>query len=157
MEYSIDRDRGFYHKAFRNRHPQHSLYDQSGSGLPVFRGNRYQKGYGLGGILGGFFKTILRASKPLLKAAGKRALKGGINVISNLGSGTPIKKAIINETKKGFQDLGKKGVPLLLNSMMTSEESDKVEEPISKRRKRPIQRKRVVNRKKRTTSSDIFS
>ena len=51
---------------------------QSGRGLPVFYGARSQKGHGLGNML----KGLWRHATPLLKDAGRQALKTGLSVVT---------------------------------------------------------------------------
>ena len=50
---------------------------QAGHGMPVFSGARYQRGYGLGHIVKGLFRSAV----PLLKKAGSRALKSGMETV----------------------------------------------------------------------------
>lgn len=52
---------------------------QQGHGMPVFSGAVYQRGYGLGRVM----KSVMRQATPLLKEAGKQALKRGLSVIVN--------------------------------------------------------------------------
>ena len=47
--------------------------------MPVFAGAAYQRGYGLGRVM----KNVIRQATPLLKHAGKQALKRGVSVIVN--------------------------------------------------------------------------
>ena len=47
---------------------------QRGGNIPVFAGTSYQRGHGLGRIV----KAVWREATPILKQAGKRALKSGI-------------------------------------------------------------------------------
>ena len=59
--------------------PQKQLYDsyytQSGRGnFPVFQGALIQKGYGLGGIIGGWFRSIIPLMKPMLSKGIQYAL-----------------------------------------------------------------------------------
>ena len=46
--------------------------------MPVYVGAPYQRGYGLGRVM----KNILRQATPLLKHAGRQALKTGISVLA---------------------------------------------------------------------------
>ena len=50
---------------------------QAGHGMPVFTGARYQRGYGLGHVVKGLFRSAV----PLLKKAGSRALKSGMETV----------------------------------------------------------------------------
>ena len=52
-------------------------YHQTGHGMPVFSGARYQRGYGLGHVVKGLFRSAV----PLLKKAGSRALKSGMETV----------------------------------------------------------------------------
>ena len=47
---------------------------QRGGNIPVFAGTSYQRGHGLGRVV----KAVWREATPILKQAGKRALKSGI-------------------------------------------------------------------------------
>lgn len=63
-----------------------------GGGLPTFRGEVVQEGYGLGNIISGFFRSLIPlASKhvvPLIKrsagAVGKSLLRSGANVMKDV-------------------------------------------------------------------------
>ena len=46
--------------------------------MPVYSGAPYQRGYGLGGVM----KNIMRRATPLLKHAGRQALRTGISVVA---------------------------------------------------------------------------
>ena len=50
---------------------------QAGRGMPVFSGARYQRGYGLGHVVKGLFRSAV----PLLKKAGTQALKSGVETV----------------------------------------------------------------------------
>ena len=52
---------------------------QRGHGMPVFSGAAYQRGYGLGRVM----KNVMRLATPVLKKAGKQALKRGLSVVIN--------------------------------------------------------------------------
>ena len=47
--------------------------------MPVYSGAPYQRGYGLGRVM----KNIFRQATPLLKQAGRQALKKGISVVAS--------------------------------------------------------------------------
>lgn len=61
---------------------------QLGYGVPVYTGAAYQRGYGLGHTL----KNIVRSATPLLKHAGKEALKTGISTLVRGALGTSKRK-----------------------------------------------------------------
>lgn len=86
-------------------------YNQRGGSH--FSGTRYQKGYGLGGILAGFFKSILpaigRHVVPLLKsgakAVGRHALEAGTEVLEDTLRGKPLKQAVRKRTSQHLSNL----------------------------------------------------
>ena len=56
--------------------------------MPVYSGAPYQRGYGLGRVM----KNILRQATPLLKHAGRQALRTGISVVAKGVMGGPKRK-----------------------------------------------------------------
>ena len=52
---------------------------QRGGSMPVFAGAAYQSGYGVGRVM----KNMLREATPLLKQAGKHAVKTGLSVVAS--------------------------------------------------------------------------
>jgi len=83
---------------------------QTGSGLPHYRGQLYQKGYGLGG----FFRNLFRSAMPLftkgLKTVGKEALRTGTLIASNVLSGENFKSAAKQRTKEAGKVLAQKAI-----------------------------------------------
>lgn len=77
--------------------------------LTPFMGKRHQRGYGLGNIIGGLFRSVIPLLKPVLKSVarnvGKRMLKGGINVAKNVIKGGKIKQALKREANESMSDL----------------------------------------------------
>ena len=65
----------------RDTSTETSLYivTMRGQGMPVFAGASYQRGHGVGRVM----KNLMRHATPLLKKAGKRALKAGVSTIIN--------------------------------------------------------------------------
>jgi len=74
---------------------------QVGGEIPVFVGSRYQRGYGLGSVLGGFFRRFV---VPLFREHGKTlamdALRTGMDVADDVLSG-----------QRGFKESVKRRVP----------------------------------------------
>ena len=73
-------------------------YDQQvGRGLPYFAGAHYQRGHGLGSILGGLFRSAIPLVKPLVKQGvrtmGREALKAGVGVVGDVLQGRNIKQS----------------------------------------------------------------
>jgi hypothetical protein len=59
----------------------HDYYiHQAGKGYPVFAGRRYQRGHGLGSILGGLFKAAMPLLKKGTKTLEHEALKTRLNI-----------------------------------------------------------------------------
>ena len=66
-----------------------------GSGLPVFRGDVRQEGWGLGGLLGGLFRQAIPILKPMASSIAKAALKTSGRVLSDVVSNKkPLKDAV---------------------------------------------------------------
>ena len=56
-----------------------------GSGMPIFRGELHQRGYGLGGLISGLIRsTAVPLLKSTAKKVGKMALKTGSNILSDV-------------------------------------------------------------------------
>lgn len=74
--------------AYNKRKCEHSHHLHYGTGLPVFRGDAHQQGYGLGSIISGLFRSALPVIAPMLKSGAKSlaktALKTGRNVLSDV-------------------------------------------------------------------------
>jgi len=68
---------------------------QAGGSMPVFVGKRYQKGHGLGSILGGIFsRYVVPFAKDLGKQALGKVLETGAQVASDVASGQKFKDSI---------------------------------------------------------------
>lgn len=78
---------------------------QAGYGLPVFIGSRYQRGHGLGNILGGLTRAIV----PMLKRGGQAILKegarSGMGVLSDVLAGQSFKQAAQKRSKEAGKRL----------------------------------------------------
>jgi len=69
-----------------------------GGGLEVYRGSRYQRGAGIGGVLKGLFKLGLPLFKKAVSSLGKHALSTGLEMGGKLANdvlrGKPIRRSI---------------------------------------------------------------
>jgi len=89
-----------------SRHMYEDYYSrQVGGEMPVFAGSRYQRGHGLGSVLGGFFRRFI---VPLFKTHGKTlaldALRTGMNVADDvLGSGHDFKESVKKRVPEGIK------------------------------------------------------
>lgn len=99
-------------KSFTPYHTPLNYYDQYyanqvGSGMPVYRGSPVlQRGYGLGGLLGGLFRRAMPFLKKGAALVGKQALRTGMNIADDVMSGQNIKTAAKRRLKSGGQQLG---------------------------------------------------
>ena len=71
--------------------------------LPVFAGPGNQRGYGLGGMLAGLFRTAVpflkRGALNLAKTAGREALTTGAEILEDVAAGQNIKRAAATRAK----------------------------------------------------------
>ena len=79
--------------------------NQSGGGIPVFRGATRQRGYGLGGIFSNLFRRIAPVLKNVAKTAGKQLVKTGANFVTDVIDGKTLKKAALSNLSSGGQQL----------------------------------------------------
>ena len=85
---------------------------QYGYGLPAYRGIVMQRGYGLGGLFKGLMRSVTPHIKQGLKSVGKKALKTGLEVISDISQGGNLKQSLkrraIQNAKELIQQPSKK-------------------------------------------------
>ena len=83
--------------------------NQSGRGMPVFVGARYQRGHGLSSILSGLIRRIIL---PFLRASGKtiasKAIKTGVQVADDVAQGKPFKESVKRRIPAGIKEAVKK-------------------------------------------------
>ena len=58
--------------------------NQSGYGLPVFYGQRTQRGHGIGNIYGGLFRTVFPLIKRFAPVIGRKALQTCVQITSDV-------------------------------------------------------------------------
>ena len=77
---------------------------QNGGEIPVFAGRRFQRGHGLGSILGGFFRRLVL---PFFKSHGKRmlanAVKTGMEVADDVLEGKSVKDSAKSRIPAGIK------------------------------------------------------
>lgn len=77
---------------------------QNGGEIPVFAGRRFQRGHGLGSILGGFFRRLVL---PFIKTHGKgmltSALKTGMEVADDVLEGKSVKESAKRRVPEGIK------------------------------------------------------
>ena len=82
--------------------------------LPVFAGPGSQRGYGLGGMLSGLFRTAVpflkRSAASLAKEVGKEALTTGAGILEDVMAGQNIKRAATRRGKAAGRRLTQKAL-----------------------------------------------
>ena len=133
-----------------------NIYDdyylrQAGHGMPIFVGGRYQRGRGLGNILGGLARMVV----PVLKRSGKTLLKEGlrtgIDILGDVTSGRNIKSSAKRRIKQTGSRLLKKAV----NQLPQPAPPGKPQITNVKKRKARSRSTPQTKRRKRTVK-DIF-
>ena len=171
-------DRQFYIK--------HYLSDQTGHGLPYFKGTVIQQGYGLGGIFAGLARGVIpalgrlvssgaRAILPALgrvaKSGAKRAFRAGTSaVVKRIGKAGPaglLKAGVKAAGKSAGRKLLSQGMKAIANSLLDDRPSTSsgtgypegypVGNPVDrKRRQRHRHHKTRRYRRNAVADSDIF-
>ena len=65
-----------------------------------YEGLPWQKGYGIGGLLGSFARRFVPLLKPLAKATGKKLLRAGTSFLGDIIDGKPVGAAARGGLKK---------------------------------------------------------
>ena len=82
--------------------------------LPVFVGPGNQRGYGLGGILSGLFRTAIpfvkRGAASLAKEVGKEALTTGAGILEDVMAGENLKRAAARRAKATGQRMKRRAL-----------------------------------------------
>lgn len=123
----------------------HNYYlNQKGRGYPVYAGRRFQRGHGLGSILGSLFKSAAPLLKKGAKALGKEALKTGMHVAADALEGRNVKESL----KSRVKDTGRQMVNRAVEKFVPGQR-------VLKRtaRKKNVRRRKTV---KRNSPKDIF-
>ena len=80
--------------------------NQVGSGMAFYRGSpRIQRGYGLGGLLGGLFRSAIPFLKKGAAAIGKQALQTGMEIADDVMGGQNVKTAAKRRMKQAGRQL----------------------------------------------------
>ena len=117
---------------------------QLGQGMPVFSGPRSQRGYGLGHV----FRSVARSATPLLKQAGKQALKKGVSVlVKGIVGAKPKRKPTVK--RSGRKPSRKRSVQSLGNKVLARGGP-------RFRRKPAAKNKRSTTKRQKTKPRDIF-
>jgi hypothetical protein len=84
---------------------EHYYLQQAGNGLPAYAGVPFQRGHGLGSIIGGLFRGALPILRNVGKAVGKQLLRSGLDVANDVVSGNNVKKALKRRAREGAANL----------------------------------------------------
>jgi hypothetical protein len=93
----------------------HFLRQQRGGNIAGYRGARFQRGYGIGGI----FKSLARYAIPLFKrqdakVVGKRALQAATEVGQDVLQGKNVRESVKTHGGKVVKDFAEQGARTLL-------------------------------------------
>ena len=81
-------------------------YQRGSGGIPIFRAEPLQRGYGLGGLFRGLYRRVKPALKKGLATIGKRALKAGADILEDVVvNKTPLKQAVKRQAKSEFENI----------------------------------------------------
>ena len=82
---------------------------QARENIPVFRGSRYQRGYGFGSVFKNLFRWIVpivkQHAKPIVKNVGKQALKTAVNIATDTLDGKDLKSSVKSRMKDSLANL----------------------------------------------------
>lgn len=156
---------------------------QLGHGIPsVFRGSAYQKGHGVGTLLGGLFRTVAPLIKSGAATMGKELLRSGVGFLGDIAGGTvspayaahkrfqeytdTLKRKADNKIERVLSGKGYKkrrvarvtpqSLAKLLRGRTVRRKVAKKRAPAKKRTTKK-RRRRVANKRRSTKTSDIFA
>ena len=122
---------------------------QSGHGLGMYAGQRYQRGSGFGAIFGPLLRSIMPIAKTVGKVVGKQALRTGAAVASDVLQGANLRDSIKTHGKAGLKRLVRKGTRRLTQKGRGLGTRPKGPEKTIKRiarKKKPIKRRKKRSR-----------
>jgi hypothetical protein len=78
---------------------------QSGAGLPTFRGLPTMQGHGFGSIFTNIFRHIQPFLAPFFRSARNEAIQGGIRVLSDIAQKKPLGESVKQNLKTAGRNL----------------------------------------------------
>ena len=96
------------HNPFIEYYESQALGKQPQIGHGFYTGLPWQKGYGIGGLLGSIARRFVPLLKPLAKAAGKKLLRAGTSFVSDIIDGKPVGDVARTSLKKFTEIRNKK-------------------------------------------------
>ena len=76
-----------------------------GGSLPGFQGARMQRGFGLGSLFRGFYRTALPFAKTGGRLLGTKLLDTGADIMKDVAKGRNLRKSVVKREKQGGLDL----------------------------------------------------
>jgi hypothetical protein len=86
------------------------LLRQRGGNIAGYRGARFQRGYGIGGIFKGLARYAIPLSKQGAKVAGKRALQAATEVGQDVLQGKNVRESVKTHGGKVVKDFAEQGL-----------------------------------------------
>ena len=83
---------------------------QYGGTINVFRGRRFQRGHGIGGVLKGLFRSAMPLIKKGAKSLGNLALETGAQVAKDVMAGENIKSSVKRRGKQAGKTLVERAI-----------------------------------------------
>ena len=84
--------------------------NQEGNGLLYYKGQSFQKGYGIGGWFKKIFRTVLPLISKGTKTIGKEVLRTGTQIAGDVLEGKDIRESAEVRTKEAGRKLAKKAM-----------------------------------------------
>ena len=136
---------------------QRGGYIQKGGGdFPVFRGSRYQRGYGIGSLLSSVLRTAIPLVKKAGKVIGKQALKTSLDIGQDLMDGKNFRQSAKQRGLQSARNLTQKTINRLSNGSQTIKRKKRKTVNVSSNKQRKTKSgpfKKRVTKKRRITSS----
>ena len=118
--------------------------------IPVFEGKIRQRGYGIGNILSGLFRSAMPLLKNLGKKVGSELLKGGKDVIGDVLSGQSIKSSLKKRSLERAKRFFNNEIPMAGHSYLSIDRRNLKRKRNSNKRKSPNKKRHCRKQK------DIF-
>lgn len=121
--------------------------------FPVFVGDRFQRGYGLGNLLAGLFRTIIPTIKKILPSISKIAkpiVKKGAQALARtaIKSGKSALKHVVKQSKPLTSDTLRDSLKRTAKRELAkfgAEVLGEINPPVKKRRKKSLKRKDIFD------------
>lgn len=136
----------------------HKHYKQNGNGtIPIFSGDKYQTGFGLGSIFGSILKAALPVVKEGVKSLGKTAVKTGLNIARDSLSGKSIKDSLSDNLDNAKGEVLSKARKYVGNKVRANQNVYNSKRNINRKRSnKSVTSKKPMKHKRRKIRRDIF-